>query len=183
MVSRLLWFDGIVGSARWLLWLSLALGTLCPTSLHARPMIDDPEGFQGLPWGSRLTEQPDLVLTNTWQTVTEFSYKNGLPKVGEARVDSITLTSVDGQFARVTVRYQGKTTHNKIKDYMEFRFGKIELMPGAMVRGLNQQFNWRGPETEINLTYQGMGERGFIFIESRTLAPAFSTDSGSGHTY
>ena len=49
-----------------------------------------------------------------------------------------------------------------------------------MARGLNQQYNWRGSDTEINLTYQAGTERGYIFIDSRTLAPRFNdyiTDS------
>ena len=45
-----------------------------------------------------------------------------------------------------------------------------------MTRGLNQQYNWRGTETEINLTYQAGTERGYIFIDSRTLAPRFNDD-------
>jgi hypothetical protein len=42
-----------------------------------------------------------------------------------------------------------------------------------MMRGLNQQYNWRGGETEINLTYEANLDRGFIFIESRSLSPRF----------
>jgi len=40
-----------------------------------------------------------------------------------------------------------------------------------MMRGLNQQFDWRGTETEITLTYEARGERGFISIDSMLLAP------------
>jgi hypothetical protein len=43
-----------------------------------------------------------------------------------------------------------------------------------MMRGLNQQFNWRGPNTEANLTYQENVERGFVSIESRNLSPRFN---------
>ena len=32
---------------------------------------------------------------------------------------------------------------------------------------------WRGPDTEISLTYEANRDRGFIFIESRNLAPRF----------
>jgi hypothetical protein len=49
----------------------------------------------------------------------------------------------------------------------------IERLPGQMMRGLNQQYTWRGPETEISLTYEANRDRGFVFIESRNLAPRF----------
>ena len=66
-----------------------------------------------------------------------------------------------------------KETHEQVVAYLQSRFGPIERMPGSMMRGLSQTYTWRGPETQINLTYQGMGARGFIFIESRTFAARF----------
>jgi hypothetical protein len=91
------------------------------------------------------------------------------------------LSAVDDQFARVTIRYRGEATHKHVLNYLERTYGEVDRIPGQMTRGLNQQYNWRGPESEINLTYEGNSERGYIFIESRTLAPRFNdglTDSG-----
>ena len=93
---------------------------------------------------------------------------------------SIRYLSVDDQFARVTIRYQGERVHKQVLQFLEAQFGSLERMPGQMARGLTQQYNWRGSETEINLTYQAGTERGYIFIDSRTLAPRFNdnlTDS------
>jgi len=64
--------------------------------------------------------------------------------------------------------------------YLETRFGRLDRVPGQMTRGFTQQYNWRGSDTEINLTYQAGTERGYIFFDSRTLAPRFNdyiTDS------
>jgi hypothetical protein len=58
--------------------------------------------------------------------------------------------------------------------YLERQFGPIERIPGQMMRGLNQQYNWRGSDSEINVTYQANTERGFMFLDSRTLAPRFN---------
>jgi hypothetical protein len=90
------------------------------------------------------------------------------------------LSSIEGQFARVTIRYKGEDVHRKILAYLEEEYGPIERIPGQMMRGLNQQYTWRGDESELNLTYQASTERGFIFLDSRTLAPRFNdyiTDS------
>lgn len=84
------------------------------------------------------------------------------------------LLSVDEQFARVTIRYQGDPAHKNIMAYLEREFGKIERIPGQMLRGLNQQYSWRGTDTEINVTYQASTEKGFVFIDSRSLAPRFN---------
>lgn len=164
--------------------LSVAWGiiSLSPAPAGAGAMQNDPEGFQGIRWGAPLQKVEGLVLINSWRYIDEYEFKAGPPQIGDASPESVKLSAVDGKFARVTVRYQGQETHTQVVADLESRFGRIERMPGSMVRGLNQQYNWRGPETEINLTYQAMGERGFLFIESRTLAPRF-TDTLPEHAY
>lgn len=91
-------------------------------------------------------------------------------------MSSIVFVSVDDQFARVVIRYQGSHTHRQVIDFLESRFGRLERIPGQMARELTQQYNWRGTDTEMNLTYQAGTERGYIFIDSRTLAPRFNDD-------
>ena len=148
--------------------LGWATTSIVPAPASAGNLANDPQGFRGIPWGSSLTElekQEPLTL-------------------GEARVDSMRLYTIDGKFARVAIYYRGQSIHTLVLAYLETKFGPIDRAPGSMVRGLNQQYNWRGTETEINLTYQGQGERGFLFIESRMLAPSLTEallDIGSGY--
>ncbi len=142
-------------------------------------MINDPQGFHNIPWGVALSERADVEPTRTGSHVSEYRLREP-PVFGGIEMASIALVSVDDQFARVIVRYQGEQTHKQVLRYLETQFGQIERIPGQMARGLNQQYNWRGPESEINLTYQAGTERGHIFIDSRTLAPRFNdqlTDS------
>ncbi len=134
----------------------------------------DHKGFQNIPWGTSLASQPHLTQARTGQHVTEYQLENGPPRFAETEVDSLLFSTVNGQFARVTIRYRGETIHRKIMTYLEHNFGVQERAPGRTVRGLNQQFNWQGTETEINLTYDANGERGFLFFNSRTLAPRFN---------
>lgn len=157
-----------------LLLICLACLLVPRNGLAAQTIRDDPNGFRGIPWGASLDEFDELKLVNTWRIVTEYEYADGPPRWADAPLTSLRLSSVYGKFARVSIKYRGEQTHNRILAYLESRFGEIEYMPGAMVRGLNQQYTWRGPDTEINLTYQGYGERGFLFLESRTHAPRFN---------
>ena len=151
-----------------------------PFLAQAGPMVNDPNGFQNLSWGVALTMRPDLVVTRADPHVIEYQFRDGQPLFAGIPVESLRFLSVDGQFARVTIRYQGDDRHKQILTYLEQQFGSLERAPGQMMRGLNQQYNWRGTDTEINLTYHANTERGFIFIDSRTLAPRFNdliTDS------
>jgi hypothetical protein len=146
----------------------------------AAAMKNDPKGFHGIPWGSPLNET-EFSSSHVGEHISDYRLKNGTPSFAGTEVDSIVFSTVDNQFARVTIRYRGKAAHKTVLDYLERSYGEIERIPGQMTRGLNQQYNWRGPETEINLTYEGNLERGYVFIESRTLAPRFNdglTDSG-----
>jgi hypothetical protein len=155
--------------------LLLAGSILCgPALAGAVSMTNDPKGFRNIVWGSALNTRADLEPTRQGPNIIDYRFKNSPPMFAEIPVESLQLSTVDNQFARVTVRYRGEDTHKKILAYLESEFGRMERLPGQMLRGLNQQYNWRGSESEINLTYQAGTERGYVFIDSRTLAPRFN---------
>jgi hypothetical protein len=143
-------------------------------------MVNDPNGFQNLVWGVALAARPDLEITRAGPHVNEYQLRESPPRYAGIPVESLRFLSVDEQFARVTVHYQGEDRHKQILAYLERQFGSLDRVPGQMMRGLNQQYTWRGTDTEINVTYHANTERGFVFIDSRTLAPRFNdhiTDS------
>ncbi|HEY6085929.1 MAG TPA: hypothetical protein VIU63_11080 [Nitrospira sp.] len=137
-------------------------------------MNNDPKGFHNIPWGAALESRPDMEVTREGPNIMEYRLKGMTPALDSIPVESVRLSSIDGQFARVTIRYKGEEIHKRILAYLEREFGQIERIPGQMMRGLNQQYNWRGSDSEINLTYQSSTERGFVFIDSRSLAPRFN---------
>ena len=159
----------------------LMIGSLlCVQAAGAVPLINDPKGFHNIAWGMSLTSRQDMEPTRSGPHVIEYRLKTEAPSFAGADMTSIHYVTVDDQFARVTIRYQGEQIHKRVLNFLETQFGPLERLPGQMARGLNQQYNWRGSDTEINLTYQAGTERGFIFIDSRTLAPRFNdqlTDS------
>jgi hypothetical protein len=153
---------------------------LCALPGYGVEMVNDPKGFLNFAWGSPLAGRSDLVIARAGPHINEYKLRNGEPTFADLRVDSVLLSTVDEQFARVTIRYRGEQTHKQVLSYLERTFGRVERLPGQMMRGLNQQYNWRGSDTEINLTYEANLDRGFVFIESRTLSPRFNdqlTDS------
>lgn len=147
---------------------------------EAVPMLNDPRGFHDITWGTALSSRDDLETIRTSPHVVEYLRKTEPASFAGAEMTSILYVSLDDQFARVMIRYQGEEVHKQVLRFLENQFGGLERIPGQMARGLNQQYTWRGAESEINLTYQAETERGYIFIDSRTLAPRFNdyiTDS------
>jgi hypothetical protein len=157
----------------------LILLTLQPAS--AAEMTNDPRGFLGIRWGGSLAGRSDMQQTYSGKDLADYQLKNGTAMLGTIPVGGITLTTWQDQFARVTIRYRGDDIHQQVMAYLQDQYGTLDKTPGQMVRGLNQQFNWRGPETEVNVTFEAQSGRGFVFIESRVLSPRFNdalTDSG-----
>ena len=154
-----------------------------PTDVRPESLIvKDPNGFAGIQWGESLLPREDLVLIEPDERIHTFQFRDSPPNLASISVESLKLLSIDGQFARVMIHYQGERIHTQIMNYLETRFGKINLNPGSMMRGLNQGYLWRGSNTEISLNYRGFGERGFIMFQSRILAPRF-LDSLSEHSH
>ncbi len=139
----------------------------------ATVMTNDPGGFAGIPWGASLEARPNLELAEPGGRIKGYVFKEPPTLFGEVQVESMRLFTLNGQFARVAIRYHGQRNHQLLMQHLEGRFGTIELAPGSMMRGLNQQYNWRGKDTEVNLTYRAAGEHGYLFVESRVLMPRF----------
>ena len=159
------------------LMIAIAIGA---NSAWAVPMANDPKGFHDIPWGTSLSSRLDLETVRTGPHVIEYLHKTEPSLFAGTKMTSILYVSLDDQFARVMIRYQGELVHKHVLSFLETQFGSLERIPGQMARGLNQQYTWRGSDTEITLTYQAGTERGYIFIDSRTLAPRFNdyiTDS------
>lgn len=145
-------------------------------SVWAVPMTNDPGGFHDIPWGTSLSSRQDMEPIQADPHIAEYLRKTEPSSFAGTQMTSVLYVSVDDQFARVIIRYQGDHVHRQVLGFLESRFGRLEHIPGQMARGLSQQYNWRGSDTEINLTYQASTERGYIFIDSRTLAPRFNDD-------
>ena len=158
------------------LWLFMIGTVMSAEPLWAVSMMNDPKGFQNIAWGTPLTARQDLETLRPGTHVAEYRRKPEQLTFAGAEMTSILYVSIDDQFARVTIRYQGEQVHKQVLTFLEAQFGSLQRVPGQMTRGLNQQYNWRGSDTEINLTYQAGTERGYIFFDSRTLAPRFNDD-------
>lgn len=150
-----------------------ALLLLAAGPVSAITMTDDPRGYHDWSWGIPLADIPDLMVMRENTHTTDYEFRDRAPMYAGIPVESLHLSTVDAQFARVTIRYSGAQAHKQMLQHLEQTYGAIEKLPGQMMRGLNQQYTWRGSETEITLTYEANRDRGFVFIESRNLAPRF----------
>jgi hypothetical protein len=145
-------------------------------------MEKDPLGFYGIKWGQSLGNRPEFVRIESEDHIDTYALNTPNLQIAGIQVDSIKFLTHDNRLAKVTIHYRGENNHLSLLKYLESEYGEIDLQRGSMMRGLNQQYTWRGPETEITVTYRGLVERGFMVVASRVLAPRF-LDSVSDHSF
>ncbi len=137
------------------------------------PIEQDPNGFFDIQWGTSLSNRTDLKEIDVANTLHVYTLKEGSPQLEGIPLDSVKLYGIDDQYTRALFHYKGAATHQSLLAHLELKFGKRNPFHGGRMRGLNQQYTWRGPDTEISITYHGFRERGFLIAESRVLAPRF----------
>lgn len=146
------------------------------------PISHDPQGFEGIKWETALHTLDHIIFIDSDDRIQSYQFSKDTLEFADTQVESLRLQSIDGKFARVMIRYHGDNTHQAIMTYLIKNYGPVIHKPGSMLRGLTQENTWRGDETEANLNYREHGERGFLMIQSRVLAPRFLEQS-SGRTH
>lgn len=135
----------------------------------AVPMQNDPNGFEGIPWGATFSETDTFVKIEDTGRSQTYELKTGTPSLGSVKIDSLRFMTSEGKFARVTVRYQGQATHDRILAYLVSLYGALDHTPGQIAGGPVKFFNWTGFETDVTLRYETATDRGIIFFESQEL--------------
>jgi hypothetical protein len=135
----------------------------------AVPIKDDPNGFEGIPWGATLSESETFGKVEEAGPLKTYELKNGPPSLGPTKVESMKFTTIDDKFARVTVRYEGKDTHDQLLTFLQSRYGPLDRTPGQFSVGPAKFYAWQGFETEVTLRYDMRSSRGIIFFESQSL--------------
>lgn len=139
------------------------------TLAFAVPMQNDPNGFEGIPWGATFSETDTFVKIEDAGRSQTYELKTGTPSLGPVKVDSMRFVTSEGKFARVTVRYQGKAAHDQILAYLQSLCGTLDRTPGQIAGGAVKFYSWTGFETDVNLRYESGTDRGIIFFESQEL--------------
>jgi hypothetical protein len=154
--------------------LMIAATALPIAAALAVPMHNDPNGFEGIPWGATFSESDTFAKVEDTGRVQTYELKSVSPALGPAKVDSMRFSTIDGQFARVMVRYSGKDTHDRIVGFLQNQFGPVDRTPGQIAGGIVKFFDWQGDDSEIILRYDVRTSQGIIFFESQLFRAKFT---------
>jgi hypothetical protein len=155
---------------------------LLGASAFAVPMQNDPNGFEGIPWGASFSDTDIFVKIEDTGRSQTYELRTGSLSLGAVPVDSMRFVTSEGNFARVIVRYQGSVTHDRILAYLQSLYGPLDRTPGQFTGGSIKFFSWTGFETDVNLRYETGTDRGIIFFESQELRRKM-TDSNSATVF
>ena len=101
----------------------------------AVPMTDDPKGFHNIPWGTTLSSRQDLETLRSSPHIVEYLNKKGLSSFAGAEMSSIRYLSLDDQFARVVIRYEGEQIQTGVEPLGK-PIRKTRSIPGQMAQVL-----------------------------------------------
>jgi hypothetical protein len=152
---------------------------LTGTPAIAVPIINDPDGFEDLPWGMIFSETDRFVKVEDTGRLQTYELKRKPPALGTTPVDSMVFTAFESEFGRVTVRYSGKAAHEGILTYLQSKYGPLDRTPGQIAVGPVKVYAWQGHATEVTLRFESKFERGIIFFESRALLEKLSEGNSS----
>jgi len=144
------------------------------TPALAVPLDNDPNGFEDLPWGTLLAETELFVRVEDAGRLQTYEQTTRAPALGTIPVDSIRFTTFEKKFGRVTVRYSGSETHERILAYLQSKYGPLDRTPGQITVGPVKVYAWHGFHTEVALRFETGAARGIIFFESLTLPEKLS---------
>lgn len=142
----------------------------------AVPILNDPNGFDGIPWGATLSDKDGFVSIEDTGRIQTYERKDHPPMLGTTPVDSVRWTTFHHKFGRVTVRYSGQAAHDAILVYLQSQYGPLDRTPGQIAVGPVKVYAWHGFQTEVTLRFELSLERGIIFIESGTLRERWGED-------
>ncbi|MGE3558524.1 MAG: hypothetical protein AB7J53_06135 [Nitrospira sp.] len=147
--------------------LAYLLGSM--STVLAVPIVNDPNGFEDLPWGTIWSQSERFVKIDDTGRIRTYEPNGYTPKLGTTVVDSIRFTTFENKFGRVMIRYSGNETHEHILDYLQSLYGPLDRTPGQIAVGSVKVYAWHGVHTEVTLRFESGLARGIIFFESRTL--------------
>lgn len=149
-----------------------------PSAL-AVPIMNDPNGFEDLSWGSRWLETQQFAKVDDSGRIRSYEPHGRTPVLGSTEVESLRFTTFEHKLGRVTVRYSGDETHEKIMSYLQSKYGPLDRTPGQIAIGSVKVYAWRGVHTEVTLRFETGPKRGIIFFESRTLPEKLADETST----
>jgi hypothetical protein len=161
----------------------VAIVVLClldssPSALGV-PIVNDPNGFEDISWGTILSATEHFVKIEDAGRVQTYEQRGRTLLLGLATVDSIRFTTFEKKFGRVTIRYSGKEAHEDILTYLQSKYGPLDRTPGQITVGSVKVYAWHGVHTEVTLRFETRLDRGIIFFESRTLPEKLADETAT----
>ncbi|WP_448875001.1 hypothetical protein [Desulfobulbus propionicus] len=149
---------------------------LCLGLPTAQARGDDINGFQGMPWGSALTElqkTKKLVLTkeNDGSGGSLYALLNESLRFGQATLTGIHCSFVQERLQGVILLFAGAKNYAAVKAEATARYGK----PIKVDQSGGEMFTWPGEQTSIVLSYTNNAESGFLFLKPKELPAKSAT--------
>lgn len=150
---------------RWIFLAVFAVFAFATLPGVAADLNDDPEGFDGIRWGTSPPDLPGLELIKEEGDFKTFTKRGSATAVCEIIPDRIKYQFFKERLELVLVSYHGKETHDELVACALRRYGPIPRMkPRTVLR-----VDWEGPATIVSLAYDPYTHEGTLSFSSRAI--------------
>jgi hypothetical protein len=145
--------------------LALILATVLAAHPLAAELTDDPGGFDGVRWGTRLEDVSNLQLIKQEGDFKIFRKPIIIPVLCGTHPEDVTYQFYKDRFESVLMTYHGHETHGQLRACAGSTFGRIPVKKSRMAL----RVDWEGPLTVVSLSYDPSAHEGRLWLSSRAL--------------
>lgn len=122
---------------------------------------NEPEGFRGLKWGTKITDIKGMVYLNKEGDFKNYSRKSEQMKIGNATLINIRYSFWQGRLASVRIMTKGHADWSALKGSTFSKFGE-----GIQPNSLIEYYYWNGNTSLISLEFNEFSKIGFLYMFS-----------------
>ncbi|EFL49150.1 conserved hypothetical protein [Solidesulfovibrio fructosivorans JJ]] len=93
-------------------------------------VIQEPNSFHGVKWGTPMASVPDLTVVEKDGQAAYATVAGVVYRIGDAFLSDVVYGFCQGKFAAVMVEYKGRKAHASIRDFLAAKYTKPLEMDG-----------------------------------------------------
>lgn len=126
----------------------VVIGALLLVSSIALAYQNEPDGFRGIKWGTRLSvHAKEMTLKEKSKDETYYTRKGDKLELGGAKLTELSYGYWNDQLVSIIMETSGHDDKAALIEAFRKQYG-----PGSQPAEFSDEYRWRGPTTNINLS-------------------------------
>ena len=143
----------------------IVLAVSLVVSLPAFAFQNEPDGFRGIKWGTRISELSDMRLTEDSKEERYYTRLNDKMQIGSTEIERIVYGFYKDRFFVVIVTCRHHDNFSKLRETLFQLYGS-GYSPNPAV----EKYYWMGDSVNVVLDFKEVQQKGLIWFSYKPLA-------------